>query len=214
MKLEGIVKFKQNFNKTLSIEYKIIEELNHWRNILYQHGLIGQDDNLYHGAGYGNISKRLGSPNLCDSYRMSGFVITGTQTSKFSELTPEHYSIVKRCYPKKNLIISEGPIEASSESMTHGTIYALDKNIKFVFHVHSPEIWKNAEKLVIPVTRKEVPYGTPEMAEEVKRLFKETDLKNKRILSMGGHEDGIISFGETADETGQIILEYFNKSTR
>jgi hypothetical protein len=37
-------------------------------------------------------------------------------------------------------------------------------------------------------------------------LFRETDVNHRRIFSMAGHEDGVISFGETADDAGSILL--------
>jgi hypothetical protein len=40
-----------------------------------------------------------------------------------------------------------------------------------------------------------VPYGTPEMAREVQRLFRETDVRNWNIFAMAGHGDGIVAFG-------------------
>ena len=52
----------------------------------------------------------------------------------------------------------------------------------------------------------------PEMAEEVIRLFKETDVKEKKILAMAGHEEGVVSFGKNLKEAGQILLEYFEKA--
>lgn len=38
------------------------------------------------------------------------------------------------------------------------------------------------------------------MAEGIKRLFKETNVKNKKILVMGRHKEGIISFGKDLRE--------------
>jgi hypothetical protein len=47
---------------------------------------------------------------------------------------------------------------------------------------------------------------TPEMANEIKRLFKETLVAVEKILVMGGHVGGIISFGGTLEEAGKILL--------
>ena len=38
------------------------------------------------------------------------------------------------------------------------------------------------------------------MSAEIERLWRESDVRQRRILSMGGHEDGIVSFGRTANE--------------
>lgn len=210
MKLEsGIVKFNQTFSLKSPLEYDIIRELNIWRDTLYRSRLIGQDESRYGGYGYGNISQKLSSCYFLKN--KNKFVITGTQTGGLPELTESHYTTVLEYYPKKNLVIVEGPVKASSESMTHGSIYDLDDEINFVFHAHSPEIWKSSKKLDIPITNENIEYGTPEMAEEVNRLFKETNVKDKKIFSMGGHEDGVITFGSNSYEAGGAMLYYLSK---
>ena len=209
---EGMTKFQQLFTKRPPIRYEVIRELNSWRKILYWTKLIGQDHDKYEGAGYGNLSQRLEPYSFPRNKRR--FVITGTQTGNLKDLTQEHYTIVLECYPEKNLVVVEGPIEASSESMTHGTIYYLDDSLRFVFHAHSPHIWSCSRILEIPTTRENVEYGTPEMAEEVRILFKNSDVKDKHIFSMGGHENGVITFGRTSEEAGLVMLKYLAKSLR
>jgi hypothetical protein len=41
---------------------------------------------------------------------------------------------------------------------------------------------------------------------EVVRLFSKTDVGEQGIFSMGGHEDGIVAFGSSTDETGNRLL--------
>ncbi len=196
---EGIIKFKQRFQKAEAIPFKNVKELNYWRNIFYELRLIGQNPQKYNGAGYGNVSKRL----------EKGFLITGSQTGGLKMLTSQHYATVLECHPVENAVITQGPIEASSESMTHGAIYDADETAKYIFHVHSSHIWKHAKKLNMPITKETVSYGTPEMVQEIQRLFSETDVKTKKILSMGGHEDGIISFGSNQTEAGLVMLQHY-----
>jgi hypothetical protein len=50
-----------------------------------------------------------------------------------------------------------------------------------------------------------VDYGTPEMAREVKRLDQTYGLRDKGLLTMAGHEDGIVAFGRTAAEAGAAL---------
>ena len=138
------------------------------------------------------------------------FIITGTQTGRLPQLTGKHYTTVEEYYPEENSVISRGSIRASSESMTHGTIYDLDESVRFVFHAHSSRLWENSERLGIPITKKDIEYGTPEMAREVERLFEETDVRERGIFSMGGHEDGIISLGSAADKAGIKMLRYLD----
>ena len=210
MEKEGVIKYQDKSIET-KLNFPDIKELNSWRQIFYIKNLIGKDKSRYEGNGYGNISQRLQDIPKPENKR--SFIITGSQTGGLENLTKKHYALVLEYYPERNLIISQkGPINASSEAMTHGTIYDADEKIKFVFHVHSPEIWNNAEKLGIPITKREVSYGTPEMADEVNRLFRDTNVKNINILSMGGHEDGIFSFGETADKAGTLILNYLARA--
>ena len=205
---EGVVKYRNEIVDR-KIEIPDITELNLWRGILRFHKLIGQDKNRYSGYGYGNLSMKLTKDELPENKR--SFVITGSQTGDLEHLTEDNYAVVLEYYPQKNFIVTqEGKAKASSESMTHGMVYNLYDDARFVFHVHSLEIWKNREKLKIPTTSKEVEYGTPEMAGEVKRIYYEA--MDKSIFAMGGHEDGIVSFGKTSDKAGCIILNYLEKA--
>lgn len=190
---EGVVKFQQTFERAPAPTARVLAELDAWRTTLHRAGLIGQDPARYGGAGYGNASAKVGRGR---------FVITGTQTGNVARLTPEHYTMVVRVLAEENRVWTEGPVAASSESMTHAAVYAADPSAKFVFHAHSPEIWHAARKLRLPITKKEVPYGTPEMAREVDRLFRTTKVGETKAFSMGGHEDGIITFGTTGEEAG------------
>jgi ribulose-5-phosphate 4-epimerase/fuculose-1-phosphate aldolase len=203
-KQEGVIKFQLDFTPAPPLPASDLALINHWRAILYQHKLIGQDPARYGGYGYGNLSMRLAPYDAPPT--LAGFVISGSQTGDLAELGPEHYACVTTCYPAENRIVASGPIRPSSESLTHGATYGLDSAIRAVFHAHSPEIWLNAAALAIPVTDAHVPYGTPAMAAEVERLYAATDLAQRRIFSMGGHEDGIVAFGESAEEAGEILL--------
>ncbi len=96
--------------------------------------------------------------------------------------------------------------------MTHGAIYDLGPHIRCVLHAHSPVLWHQARRLRIPTTESSVAYGTPEMAREVQRLFRETAVVERQILAMGGHEDGIVAFGRSPEETGQVLLTELAKA--
>ncbi len=94
----------------------------------------------------------------------------------------------------------------SSEAMTHGAFYDLTPTIRFVFHVHAPSIWRQATRLRLPTSHSDIAYGTPEMAWEVERLFRSSILPETRVMAMGGHTDGIIGFGHTAQEAGMALV--------
>lgn len=215
---EGTLKFQLRFTPAAPIDLRAHGELNAWRRILFLLQLIGQDPARYEGYGFGNISQRIApfdappasagsaEPALCR------FVITGTQTGGLPHLSAEHYAVVTECRPELNLIVAEGPIKPSAESLTHGSVYALDPGARFVMHAHSPHIWQRARQLDIPTTPEHVPYGTPEMARAVSQLFAETDVAERRIFCMGGHEDGVITFGATAEQAGCVMLTWLARA--
>lgn len=205
---EGVIKFEMEYQVAPALPEDMLRELNAWRKIMNMTELIGQDPARYGGYGFGNISCRIDYP--CDSGQPP-FAITGTQTGGKRDLTVGDYVVVTACYPEQNRLVAEGPVKPSSESLTHGIIYALDDQARWVMHAHSPHIWCNAAALDLPMTT-DVPYGTPEMAEEVVRLFRESDVAEKRIFGMAGHEDGIVTFGATAEEAGFVMLGYLARA--
>ena len=204
MQQEGVIKYQLWFVQTPPLAMEPLRELNAWRKLLYLTQLIGQDPDRYEGYGYGNVSQRI--PPFEAPPQARPFVITATQTGGVPDLTGAHYALVRACYPEENVVVAEGPAPPSSESLTHAALYALDAALRYVMHVHSPEIWSHAAALGLPVTRPDVPYGSPEMAEEVRRLYRETDVRTRRLFAMGGHEDGLIAFGHTAEEAGTVLL--------
>jgi ribulose-5-phosphate 4-epimerase/fuculose-1-phosphate aldolase len=207
---EGVIKFQLEFRKAPPVVDDVLREVNGWRKILHQLGLIGRDPDRYGGFGYGNISRRLGPAR--QGHRP--FIITGSQTGGLAELTAHHYAKVLACDPKRNLVKAEGPIRPSSEALTHAMIYDLDPYARFVMHVHSREIWQKAHLLNLPKTSGCASYGTPEMAEEVERLFWEARVKRSHIFVMGGHEDGVISIGRTAERAAAVLLSSLARASQ
>lgn len=196
---EGYIKFNCNWIKSCNIPILKLKKINYWRQKLYALGLIGAYSN---GIGFGNISIRI--PNS------EKFVITGSATGNIKKLNGSHYAKVIAYDLEKNRLTCKGPIKASSESLTHASLYKSDKKIRGVMHVHNLGLWKHLINKVnkVPSTSKNVAYGSQEIAEDIVRLFKETDVKNKKIIAMRGHKGGIISFGKNLDEAGKILLSY------
>jgi ribulose-5-phosphate 4-epimerase/fuculose-1-phosphate aldolase len=204
MEEEGVIKFDLRFTAGPPVAMDTLTELNTWRQILRKHALIGQDPARYEGYGFGNISQRTGDPDQPRGKRQ--FVISGTQTGHLEAVDNRHYACVTAYDATTNRVVAAGPVKPSSESMTHGVIYDLDNGLRAVLHVHSPDIWNSATSQGIPVTSASVEYGTPEMSREVERLYAQSDVREKGIFSMGGHEDGIVAFGETVEAAGNILL--------
>ena len=133
------------------------------------------------------------------------FVISGTQTGHIARTDESHYARVTRCDIPANRVHCEGPVQASSEALTHAAIYALDPAIGAVVHVHDAALWRDLGGR-IPTTSGDVPYGTPEMAQEFRRLYEETDFPAVGVAVMGGHEEGLVSFGTDVAEAAERIL--------
>jgi hypothetical protein len=206
---EGVVKFEADHEER-PLDFRALGELGctliAWREILAQTGLIGRDPERYGGAGYGNVSARILPWNADRGERP--FLVTGTQTSDRRDVSLDSFCVVRSWSIPRNRVVSFGPILPSSESMTHGAVYDLSPAIRFVFHAHCPVIWRRASLLRIPTTDPAVPYGTPEMAREVSRLWRTSSLLDLRIFVMGGHEDGVVVFGRTAEEAGEVMLRF------
>ena len=193
---DGYIKFNYDWAKE-PIEVAQLPKLNRWRQKLYRLGLIGAFEN---GIGFGNLSVRLPGSNQ--------FVVSGSGTGRFASMKEGHYSKVVEFDVERNWLNCVGLVPASSESLSHATIYAVDSAVNAVIHVHCRQMW---ERLLgkIPETGKHADCGTPELAEEIARLFKETNVKERKIIVTAGHVDGILTFGKDLDEAGQILLEYF-----
>lgn len=199
---EGVIQFQADHRtEALSAEALAgeVRPLLHWRARLHRAGLIGRDPNRYEGAGFGNVSARLPATG-----GRRPFLVTGTQTGGKAALGLEDLCVVDGWDLGRNRVESHGPALPSSEAMTHGALYALGPGIRFVLHVHSPVLWRAAAAVGLPVTDPAAGYGTPEMAREARRLVLASP--GTKVLAMGGHEDGILAFGESAYAAGRALF--------
>lgn len=193
---EGYIKFDCNWIDAAAISSAEIASLIDWRNRLFQAGLIGHDDE--HDVGFGNISCRVAGARE--------FVISATQTGHVTAATAEHFTRVVDYDIDANRVACRGPRMASSESLTHAAIYELDAAFLAVVHVHSRELWEALARRV-PTTGVDVAYGTPAMAQEFGRLYRQTDLSQRRLVVMAGHEAGLVSVGSSVPEAAKRLIE-------
>ena len=192
---EGYIKYESHWTPGPATHVLAARELERWRKPLYEARLIGEY--AEQGVGYGNLSVRRGSSGL--------FLISGTQTGHLPITDESHYSLVTDCDIRANVVRCSGPIQASSEAMTHASIYALGDAIGAVVHAHSPDLWRHyLGKL--PTTSPDVAYGTPAMAQELERLYRMEGLRESGVAVMAGHDDGLISFGTTIEEAAERML--------
>lgn len=194
MRDEGVTKYDCIFKHTQAPDVSAIAELNSVRNRLFAQKLIGVYPD---GIGYGNVSVKLKNSQ-------AKFIITGTQTGHKAMLDPADYSLVTGYDIARNRVECEGLISASSESMTHAAVYELNENIQAVIHVHARSLWEKGRNL-FPVTESSIPYGTPQMAYEMRRLYETSGLPQRKILIMLGHEEGVLVFGGDLTEAATVL---------
>jgi len=171
-----------------------LAELNTCRRKLLHLQLIGLELN---GTGFGNLSVRDGATN--------NFYITGSATGGIPELALADCARVVACDFERNWLQYEGFAIPSSESLTHAAIYESDAKVGAIIHCHDSKLWAVLLNQA-PTTAKSAEYGTPEMAHEITRLFKFTDLRDRKILIMAGHEGGIVIFGKNLAEAFAVLM--------
>jgi ribulose-5-phosphate 4-epimerase/fuculose-1-phosphate aldolase len=169
--------------------------LEKWRALFFKLGLVGEYP--IDKIGYGNLSSRL---------QKKSFIITGSQTGHLAHLQAHHYTKVIECDLKKGMVTAEGLIPPSSESLTHCAIYEANQAIQYVFHVHHNKLWNHLQNTDCDAIPETVAYGTPEMADAAQNIMAG---KTSGIIVMKGHEDGIISYGPTAEEAGKNLLDLY-----
>lgn len=196
---EGYIKYQIHWDRAAALPNFLLKEIQVWRKKMYDAGLIGFDKKL--NVGYGNISIR-------HPENPAQFIISGTQTGHLPALTSDHYTLVTAYDIPANQLRCAGPIKASSESLTHAAVYDLNPDFQAVIHIHHRPMWhKSLNRL--PTTSIEVPYGTPEMAFEVARLYRDTALPAEKLFAMAGHQDGLVAFGESLEEAGGRLEKRF-----
>jgi len=171
-----------------------LAELNAWRRKLLELRLIGVDSN---GVGFGNLSVRDGAT--------ADFYITGSATGGLSELASRHCARVVAYDFAKNWLRYEGSVIPSSESLTHAAIYEADPTACAIIHFHDAILWATLLERV-PTSSKGVCYGTPEMAYEIIRLFKVSNVRSRQLFVMAGHEGGIVAFGKNLKEAFDVVM--------
>lgn len=193
---EGYIKYNCQWKEDKPLPPDKWRKLNTYRDRLYKMGLIGAYPDS--GIGFGNVSVR-------DADNPLNFIITGTKTGQLEELGPMHYTMVEAFDFEANSVFCRGPIKASSEALTHAMIYQLGDGLyDAVIHVHSLKMWRSLLN-VVPTTRENIGYGTPEMALEIERLFLQNKLREQKILAMAGHDEGIITFGKNLEQAFEIL---------
>lgn len=141
------------------------------------------------GDTVGNLSVRT----------VSGFLINRTAGDLGAITRQEFVEVIRADMALLELTVA-GLYEPSSESMMHAGIYESRPEVHAVFHGHSAAILESAERLGIPVTAQEQPYGTPELVAEILKIA-----GKHNFLVMRNH--GFVSLGKTMEEAGRRAEE-------
>jgi ribulose-5-phosphate 4-epimerase/fuculose-1-phosphate aldolase len=205
MQDEGVIKYDQSrFTYIAALprhEYTTIEK---YRKILNGMNLVSAYDN---GLGYGNISMRKNYGHILRTEKPQ-FIITGSQTGHLKDLSGEHYTRVLGCDVDAFAVTAQGARKASSETVTHAAIYAMNPYIGAVVHFHHKKIWNHMITGGYEFTGKWILYGTYEMAVAVRACIGD---KTQGIFVMKGHEEGGVAYGPNLSTVLHIIAAVYKK---
>ncbi|MCP5048607.1 MAG: hypothetical protein GY940_15665, partial [bacterium] len=183
-------------------EYRSIEK---YREMVHKINLIGvyQPGQL----GFGNISQRKDYRHIHPTHRPQ-FIVSGTQTGHLAYLSGEHYTRVVDFDIDEFSVTAQGVIRASSETVTHASIYQTNPNIGGIIHFHHPVIWKRMLEEDYESTGRWILYGSYEMALAVKDCVGD---KTQGIFAMRGHEDGGVAYGPSLNSAMNIVSKIYKK---
>lgn len=196
MREEGYIKFHCSWHKKpVVISEEDFKIASFYRDALFDIGLIGAYPD---GIGFGNISYREESTGK--------IIITGSATGNYTKIQQQHFTRVLDYSFEKNRCECEGPIKASSETLSHMAFY---KNplIRSVIHIHHLKMWKHY-KNVLPTTSEDAEFGTVELAEELSGMSMG---KMPKMIVMGGHEEGLIIPGKSIKDAFVFVMDYYSK---
>lgn len=201
---DGVIKYdRSNFTYLSELPLSEYSEIEYWRKKLFSMNLIGvcPESNI----GFGNISNKF-SIESTENLTRPQFIISGTQTGKFPELDAKKYTRVIDFNILELKIHVNGPIEASSEALTHASIYESNSNINSVIHIHSKSIWNGVIRDQGLGISDSIQYGTVDMALAAGKI---TKYINSGYFAMEGHVDGVIAFSSNLSSAFAILEKLY-----
>jgi len=187
------VKFKTEFVNRKLPEDPRLEELKNWGQKFHLKGLTPIVD----GYSTGNLSLRTEKAK-------DQFIITATGLSLKDELTNDCFVKIESVDLTKKIIQASGLKKPSSETIFHAAIYQQREEVNAIFHGHCQEILTQNNKLKIPETKKEQPYGTVELVQSILDI-----LDDHFFLIIKNH--GFIALGRDMTQAGEIALAIIDK---
>ena len=187
--IHGGVKFRTELLSAAAPADARLEELKAWCAEFHRRGFAPP----YGEFSQGNLSFRTRPGE-------NAFIITGSQVGWKYQLADDRFVTVHGCDMERGIVSASGTRDPSSESMLHFAVYRARKDVQAVFHGHSREILLCADKLNLPETRKEAPYGSMELVRGVMEVLGDAD-----FVLIRGH--WFISLGASMKEAGQRAID-------
>ncbi len=175
-----------------------LDKLKYWCRIFDKKSLAPP----YDGGSYGNLSFRLRENEL-------PFIITGTSIGLKDKLGDDCFVRVNYVDFSNRKVYALGTREPSSEAMVHAAVYGLNPSVNAIFHGHYQPFLDMAERLKIPVTAKEKPYGTIELVEQVHNLLLSFELCLNFFIM---RKHGFVALGRTMREAGELTLDFCSRA--
>ena len=172
-------KFRTVYARREPAQDSRVGELIEWGARLAKRGVVGDT--------VGNLSFRTAN----------GFIINRT-AGDVGRMTPQEFvEVINTDLTGRELTVV-GLHEPSSESMMHAAIYGARRDVNAIFHGHSQRLLDQAASLRVPITEREQPYGTLELASEILKI-----LEWHKIFVMRHH--GFVTVGRTIAEAGRWL---------
>ena len=178
-------KFRTVFARRAVSGDERLGELLKWCRRWAEMGLVGDT--------VGNLSFRT----------VNGFIINRTAGDLGGITRQEFVEVIEADRDTRQLTVA-GLYEPSSESLMHAGIYAARLEVDAVFHGHSERLLAEAERLGLPITANEQPYGTTELVGEILNA-----LDGHKFVIMRNH--GFVSLAATMEEAGRKVEEVLKR---
>ncbi|MBU0894436.1 MAG: class II aldolase/adducin family protein [Nanoarchaeota archaeon] len=192
MTYEGVKFQTEMIGKDLPNDSRL-KKLKYWCQVFHEKNLAPP----YDGGSYGNLSFRLEDGQ-------DKFIITASSSGLNESNTNDRFVTIQRIDLEAAIVYASGSRKPSSEAMVHAAIYHARSDVNAVFHGHCDRISKDAEKLGIPITSREEPYGTTQLVDRVLET-----LGDNYFLEMRNH--GFLALGKSLDDAGNLALESLKK---
>jgi ribulose-5-phosphate 4-epimerase/fuculose-1-phosphate aldolase len=191
------VKFATEFLSAAVPSDARLEELKVWCAEFHRRGFAPP----YGEFSQGNLSFRIRPGD-------DTFIITGSQVGWKDDLSDDRFVTVHGCDMERGIVTASGTRDPSSESMLHFAIYRARKDVHAVFHGHSREILRCADRPAdIPETAEKQPYGSIDLAHGVIDVMGNAD-----FVIIKKH--GFISLGISMEEAGRRAIEIHQRCQR